>query len=87
MHRFISIADEPTDNDDLRLRKRVGVVVGLLTVAAPLGVPFFGGGSLISYVMGIGMSGGCVLNLVLWGARVQRGAAWRACSSRWWPTS
>lgn len=65
MHRFISIADEPTDNDDLRLRKRVGVVVGLLTVAAPLGAPFFGGGSLISFVMGFGMSGGCVLNLVL----------------------
>jgi adenylate cyclase len=64
-HRFISIADEPTDNDDLRLRKRVGVVVGLLTVAAPLGVPFFGGGSLISFVIGIGMSAGCVLNLVL----------------------
>lgn len=26
--RLIGIADEPTDDDDLRLRKRVGVVAG-----------------------------------------------------------
>lgn len=39
LHRFVSIADEPTDDDDLRLRKRVGVVVGCLTIVAPLGLP------------------------------------------------
>jgi len=38
MHRLISIADEPSDDDDLRLRKRVGVVAGYLTVIAPLSV-------------------------------------------------
>ena len=26
--RLIGLADEPTDDDDLRLRKRVGVVIG-----------------------------------------------------------
>jgi hypothetical protein len=36
--RLIAIADEPTDDDDLRLRKRIGVVVGYITVVAPLSV-------------------------------------------------
>ncbi len=63
VHRFISIADEPTDDDDVRLRKRVGVVVGYATLVAPLGVPLFGGGSLISYAVGFGMPALNVINL------------------------
>src|SRR2546428_11543497 len=38
LHRLISIADEPTDDDDLRLRKRVAVVFACVTVVAPLSV-------------------------------------------------
>ena len=65
VHRLISIGDEPTDDDDIRLRKRVGVVVGYLTVATPLGVIFFGGGSLISYAMGLGLPALSVINLAV----------------------
>ncbi|MGZ6372975.1 MAG: adenylate/guanylate cyclase domain-containing protein [Candidatus Limnocylindria bacterium] len=65
LHRLISIADEPGDDDDLLLRKRVGVVVGYLTVVAPLGVPLFGGGGLISYAMGIGLPVVSIANLFL----------------------
>jgi len=65
LHRLVSIADEPTDDDDLILRKRVGVVVGYLTVVAPLGVPLFGGGSLISYAMGFGLPVMSAANLFL----------------------
>jgi adenylate cyclase len=36
--RLISIADAPDDDDDARLRKRVGVAAGYLTIVAPLGV-------------------------------------------------
>jgi adenylate cyclase len=37
--RSLSIADEPSDDDDTRLRKRVGVAAGYLTVVAPLTLP------------------------------------------------
>ncbi|MDP9250211.1 MAG: adenylate/guanylate cyclase domain-containing protein [Chloroflexota bacterium] len=64
-HRFISIADEPTDDDDFRLRKRVGVLVGYLTIVAPLGVPALGQGTPLSFVLGFGMSGISAVNLVV----------------------
>jgi adenylate cyclase len=35
---LISIADQPGDDDDARIRKRVGVVAGYLTIVAPFGV-------------------------------------------------
>jgi adenylate cyclase len=38
LNRLIAIADEATDDDDLRLRKRVAVVFGYITVVAPLSV-------------------------------------------------
>lgn len=65
VHRFISIADEPADDDDFRLRKRVGVLAGYLTIVAPLGVPALGQGSLLSFVLGFGMSGISAVNLVV----------------------
>ncbi len=65
VHRFISIADEPTDDDDLRLRKRVGVLAGYFTVVAPLGMPAIGQGSLLSFALGFGMSGLSAVNLVV----------------------
>ena len=36
---LLAIGDEPDDDDDMRLRKRMGVVAGYLTVVAPLGAP------------------------------------------------
>jgi hypothetical protein len=37
--RFISIADELQDNENERVRKRVGVIAGYVTVIAPLTAP------------------------------------------------
>ena len=37
-HRLIAIADDPGDDDDLRLRKRFGVLAGYISVVAPLSV-------------------------------------------------
>lgn len=31
--RLLSLADEPSDDDDVRLRKRVGVLAGCILVA------------------------------------------------------
>jgi hypothetical protein len=38
--RLIGIADNPADEDDLRLRKRVGVTAGYLSILAPMSLPF-----------------------------------------------
>ena len=65
LHRLISIADEPADDDDLRLRKRVGVVVGYLTLVAPLGAIFFAAGSPISYAMALGLPALSAINLAV----------------------
>jgi len=40
--RSVSIADLPDDDDDARLRKRVGVLAGYITIVAPVGVGFAG---------------------------------------------
>ena len=37
--RLFAIADAPGDDDDARLRKRMGVAAGYITIIAPLGVP------------------------------------------------
>ena len=63
--RFLSIADEPTDDDDLRLRKRVGVLISYLTIAAPLGVPFFSRGNPIGFAIGFGLPILSIVNLVV----------------------
>jgi hypothetical protein len=38
--RVLSIADEPGDGDDARLRKRVGVIAGYVTIFAPFSLLF-----------------------------------------------
>ena len=37
--RLLSIGDLPGDRDDSRLRKRVGVAAGYITIVAPLSLP------------------------------------------------
>lgn len=37
LDRLIGLADEPTDNDDLRLRKRVLVIASYILVISALG--------------------------------------------------
>ena len=54
--RLLSMADDPSDDDDLRLRKRVGVAAGLLTILAPLTLPIQVLGHPLSYVLGLALS-------------------------------
>jgi adenylate cyclase len=65
--RLISIADAPGDEDDARLRKRVGVIAGCLTIIAPLGAPAAVTAPAIAWVLALGLSLYSVANLiVLW---------------------
>ncbi|HEV7810641.1 MAG TPA: hypothetical protein VGO64_08575, partial [Candidatus Limnocylindrales bacterium] len=41
--RLFGIADNASDDEDLRRRKRVGVVAGFVTIFAPLSLPIQGG--------------------------------------------
>ena len=63
--RLISVADEPSDDDDLRLRKRVGVIAGYVTVMAPLSVPFEVPTLPASWIPAIGLSAFSAINLLL----------------------
>jgi adenylate cyclase len=69
--RLISIADDPSDDDDTRLRKRVGVVAGYLTILAPLSLPVQALFHPLSFVLAASLSLYSALNLVLL-ARTQK---------------
>ena len=63
--RLLAIADDPTDDDDRRLRKRVGVVAGCATIVAPLTLPLQAPGNPMSVPFAIGLAGYAAINLVL----------------------
>jgi adenylate cyclase len=63
--RLLGIADEPTDEDDLRLRKRVGVAAGLLTIVAPLSLPIQAQFHPASFALLVALSGFSLANLVV----------------------
>jgi adenylate cyclase len=63
--RLIAIADQPTDDEDIRLRRHVGVLAGYLTILAPLSLPFQSGGQPIAWPLAIGLSAYSTLNLVV----------------------
>ena len=64
---LIGIADEPGDDDDARLRKRVGVIAGYLTIVAPLSMPPQASFRAEAWLLAIGLSAFSVGNLlVLW---------------------
>ncbi len=62
---LLSIADDPTDEDDLRRRKRVGVAAGLLTIVAPLTLPLQVPGEPIAWIIGVSLSVFSLVNLVV----------------------
>lgn len=64
-HRLISFADEPSDNDDARLRKRVGVIAGYVTVVAPLTLPIEAEGHPLSWPLVMGLSLFSIFNLLV----------------------
>ena len=63
--RLLSIADAPTDDDDARLRKRVGLAAGLATIVAPLTLPLQAPGQPLAVVFGVALSLYCSANLAL----------------------
>jgi adenylate cyclase len=63
--RVLSVADDPTDDDDLRLRKRVGVVAGILTIFAPLSLPPQAGWTPAANVLGVVLAAYSLVNLVV----------------------
>jgi len=65
LDRVIALADEPADDDDLRLRKRVMVVAGYILVVAPLQLPLLGQGLALSWVVAATMPLVSASNLVV----------------------
>jgi adenylate cyclase len=49
LDRLVGFADEATDDDDVRLRKRVGVVAGYILVVGPLQLPILAQGLPLSW--------------------------------------
>jgi hypothetical protein len=56
LNRLLSIADLPGDDDDARLRKRMGVAAGYVTIVAPLGLPWGASSPLIGWVIALILS-------------------------------
>lgn len=53
--RLLGLADEPADDDDIRLRKRVGVLAGYVLIVLPLQLPFLGPGLPTGWVVAVAM--------------------------------
>ena len=63
--RALSLADDEHDDDDLWLRKRMGVAAGYLTIVAPLTLPLIGQGHPAAVVAGSSLSAFSAINLVV----------------------
>jgi adenylate cyclase len=63
--RVISIADQPTDDDDLRLRKRVGVGVGYVIGLGALGLPILAQGLPVGWAAALILGPVTALNLAV----------------------
>jgi adenylate cyclase len=65
VERLIGLADEPTDDDDLRLRKRVGVACGYVIGLGGLLLPIMAQGLPLSWAVALTMSPVSAINLVV----------------------
>lgn len=65
--RLVAIGDLPGDDDDTRLRKRMGVAAGYITIVAPLSLPLepLQAPSAVVWSLGIGLAVYSALNLLL----------------------
>jgi adenylate cyclase len=72
--RVLALADDPADDDDLRLRKRVGVAAGFLTIFAPISLPIQAQGHPLSIVLAIALSlfSAANLSVLAWTGRFDR---------------
>ena len=59
------MADAPSDDDDLRLRKWMGVAAGLLTIVSPISLPIQAQGHPLSLVLAVALSLFSVANLAI----------------------
>jgi len=62
--RLVAIADLPTDDDDVRLRKRAGIAAGYITIVAPLALPLETP-AIIAVVLALGLASFSLVNLVV----------------------
>jgi len=62
---LIAIADAPEDDDDARLRKRIGVGAGLITLVAPVTLPLESPGEVIGWALAITLSTYSLGNLIV----------------------
>ena len=64
---LLSIADLPGDDDDTRLRKRMGVAAGYITILAPLSLPLepLQAPPALTWGLGVGLAAYSVLNLLV----------------------
>src|SRR5687768_10897427 len=62
---LLGIADEASDDDDLRLRKRIGVAAGVLTVVAPVSLPIQAQGHPFSFVLAAALAVFSIVNLAV----------------------
>ena len=63
--RLIGIADDPADEDDVRLRKRIGVAAGYITILAPTALPIQAQGHIVSWPLAAALSVVSVGNLLV----------------------
>lgn len=63
--RLIAIADDPADDDDARLRKRIGVTAGYLTLLAPISLPMQTSGHPASWALAAALAGFSAANLLV----------------------
>ena len=63
--RLISIADDPAEDDDVRLRKRVGVAAGYITILAPVTLPLESPAGGLGFVLAGALSIYSAVNLVV----------------------
>ena len=61
--RALSLADDDRDDDDLALRKRMGVAAGYLTILAPLSLPLLAQGHPVAVIVGGSLSAFSAANL------------------------
>lgn len=62
---MIGLADEPTDDDDVRLRKRVGVVAGYINALAAVQLPVLAQGLPLSWAVAVTMPLVSAVNLLV----------------------
>ena len=63
--RLIGLADEPGDDDDTRLRKRIGVGAGYINIVGPLMLPALAQGLPLSWIVALTMPIVSAINLLV----------------------